>query len=227
MNNLFNNKRVLGISALTFLMVGFCFLGVLQPVQAAAIPVTVVGPDGVSHVINDITILTATTGAGGYKNQGGTAYPGTYQGVSIVTLCNAAGVTLTSGQNVTVHTTGGGEKDSNFTYQQAVEGTNLYPQYKTYTSAGVEQAPPSPVTLIVAYQFANGTALPGSGATRLMIVGPDGYLFDGQGFNGATTVTVANLTSIPEFTSSLILVGFCALAVVSIVALRKRFKTQP
>jgi hypothetical protein len=224
MNYTSRSKHLVGICALTLLVVGFGFFSILQPVQAAAIPVTVIGPDGISHVINDITTLTPTTGAGGYKNQGGTAYSGTYQGVSLFTLCNAAGITIATGQNVTVHTTGGGGKDSNFTYEQAVLGTNISPQYRTYTSAGVEQAPPNPVTLIVAYQFANGTALPGSGTTRLLIVGPDGYLFDGQGFNGATTVTVANSAVIPEFTSSVVLVGFCALAVVSIVVLRKHSK---
>jgi hypothetical protein len=226
MNRLFDNKRIVGICALTLLVVGLGFFSILQSAQAAAIPVTVIGPDGVSHVINDITTLTATTGAGGYKNQGGTAYPGTYQGVSIVTLCTAAGITISSGQNVTVHTTGGGGKDSNFTYQQAVDGTNLYPQYKTYTAAGVEQAPPNPVILILAYQFSNGTALPGSGTTRLMIVGPDGYLFDGQGFNGVTTVTIANSAAIPEFTSGLVIVGLCALAVISVAALRKHSKNH-
>lgn len=153
----------------------------LPPVHAATISIIVVGSDGQSHTISDISALTQTTGWGGYKNQGATLYAGNYQGVSLLTLCNSIGTTLTSNQNVTVFTSGGSGTNITFNYDQVANGLNVGPQYTTYNNVtGAVQVPASTVTLIVAYQFTNGSALPGTGSTRLLIVGPEGLLFQGQ-----------------------------------------------
>lgn len=180
-------KQTTSICILSLLIISATFLFAAPPFVHAAgpLPITVIGADGTPHTINDITTMTPTIGPGGYKNTGSTVFAGTYQGVSLLALCNAIGTNLASYQNVTVQTSGGSGTTITFNYDQVANGINIAPQYTTYNNiTGASQSPTQPVSLIVAYQFANGSALPGTGPTRLMIVGPEGLLFQGPGFAG-------------------------------------------
>jgi len=185
------------ICLLSIIVISAVLFSAALPAHAAAIPITVIDADGVSHPIADITTLTATTGAGGYKTPSGSPNVGTFQGVSLLTLCNSIGTNLESYQNVTVQTSGGSGTTITFNYDQVANGISIAPQYGVYDVNGNLQAPTQPVTLIVAYQQANGTALPGSGTTRLLIVGPEGLLFQGQGLAGVSTITITNVGPVP------------------------------
>jgi hypothetical protein len=169
------------------------------PLTSAAgpIPITVIGSDGVLHPITDITTLTATVGSGGYKSNNQLNW-GNYQGVSLLTLCNSIGSNLQSYQNITVGTSGGSGTNITFSYDQVTNGNNIAPQYSTYSnSTGQVTAPTQPVILIVAYQFANGSALTGTSATRLLIIGPEGLLFQGPGLASVENITITNIASPP------------------------------
>jgi hypothetical protein len=182
------------------LVISFLFAA-LPSTQAAPILVTVIGADGLSHEI-DITTLTATIGSGGYKSNS-QVLVGDFQGVSLFDICNAVGTPFDSYQNVTVGTSGGSGTNTTFNYEQIVNGTNIYPQYNTYNTLGSLQEPPHPVTLLVAYQQTNGTGLPGTGTgTRLIIVGPDSFLFQGPGLAGVVNVTITNVGPVPTPTST-------------------------
>ena len=155
---------------------------------AGPISLVVVGADGTSHTVSDITSLHLTSGSGGYKTDFQNEW-GVYQGASLQTLCDSIGTNLASSQSIAVQTSGG--TTVTFNYEQVVSGTNIYPQYNTYNNiTGILQAPPNPVTLIVAYQFANGSALSG-GATHLVMVGPDGYLLQDIG-SGVEKITITS-----------------------------------
>jgi hypothetical protein len=174
------------------------FFTALPQTKAAPIPITVIGPDGTSYTINDITSVPYTVGSGGYKSNTQLNW-GNYQGISLLAICNSIGTTLADYQNVTVQTSSGATDI--FDYEQVAAGTNISPQYKTYNNVtGAVQAPSQPVTLIVAYQFANGTALPGSSSTRLLIVGPEGLLFPGPGLAGVDNITITNVGAVPTTT---------------------------
>ena len=181
----------------SILIIAASIFAALPPARAAAIPLTIIGSDGSSYPILDIKTLTPTIGSGGYKSNS-QLNAGIYQGVSLLTLCNAPGNPLASYQNVTVATSGGSGTTITFNYEQVANGTSIYPQYNTYNNAtGAATAPTQPVTLIVAYQFANGSALPGTGATRLMIVGPEGLLFVGPGLASVDNITITNVGPVP------------------------------
>lgn len=174
------------------------FFTSLPQTKAAPIPITVVGPDGTYHAITDITSLSYTVGSGGYRSNTQLNW-GNYQGVSLLALCNSIGTPLADYQNVTVQTSSGATVI--FDYEQIATGNNIAPQYKTYNNVtGAVQAPTQPLTLIVAYQFANGTALPGSSSTRLLIVGPEGLLFSGPGLAGVDNITITNVGTVPTTT---------------------------
>jgi hypothetical protein len=176
-------------------------LAAAPPAQATPITIVVIGADGVSHNV-DISAMTATIGAGGYKSNSQLLI-GNFQGVTLLNICNAIGTNLASYQNVTVGTSGGSGNYFTFNYEQVASGTNIYPQYSTYNSStGNLQAPPNPVKLLVAYQQSNGTALPGSATTRLLIVGPDGMLFQGPGLAGVVNVTITNVGTVPTASPS-------------------------
>jgi len=180
------------LSILVIITVTFLFVA-LPPAHAVSgpIPLTIIGPNGTSYPISDITSMTSTSGWGGYYSSASKLFPGNFTGVSLLSLCNSIGTPLTSNENVTVQTTGGSGTSVTFNYVQVADGTSIYPQYSTYNNVtGALQAPTEPVTLIVAYQYANGTALPGSATTRLLIVGPEGLLFQGTGLAGVSNVTI-------------------------------------
>jgi hypothetical protein len=189
--------------SLLLLSAALLFAALPQTSAAGPIPIIIIDADGVSHTINDITTMTSTAGAGGYKSNS-QIQAGDFQGVSLYDLCTAIGTTLANYQNVTVGTTGGSGTNTTFNYEQVASGTNIYPQYNSYNdSTGAVQAPTQPVTLIVAYQQTNGTALPGSGTiTRLLIVGPEGLLFQGPGLAGVVNITITNVGTVPTPTPS-------------------------
>jgi hypothetical protein len=195
------NKLIASISIMSFIIVLITALFSPTPtVQAATpVPITVVVPDGSVYTLSDITdpntILT-TIDWGGYKNTGSQLYSGIYQGVSLATICAIVGFPLQSYQNVTVQTSGGGGTNTTFNYDQAVNGRNLSPQYEVYdNTTGAVTTPSQPLTLIVAYQFQNGTSLPGAGTTsRLMTVGPQGILFQGPGLAGVISLNITNVS---------------------------------
>ncbi len=58
------------ICLLSLLLISAALLFAALPPSSAATPiaVTVIGGDGVSHTINDITTMTPTVGPGGYKS---------------------------------------------------------------------------------------------------------------------------------------------------------------
>ncbi len=195
-----NKKTILQITlSILLLTTATVLLAALHSAQAAdPISITVIGADGVSHPVANITTMTQTVGSGGYKNQGATLYWGNYQGVSLLSLCNSIGTTLQSYQNVTVGTSGGSGTNITFNYDQVANGLTVSEQYATYSNiTGAKTAQTQPVTLIVAYQFANGTAIPGSSSTRLLIVGPEGLLFQGQGMAGVENITITNAGPVP------------------------------
>ena len=191
-------RQALSICLLTLLISTAAAIFAMPTVQAAPISINIIGADGVTHPISDISTLTQTVGSGGYKNQGATLYWGNYQGVSLLTFCNSIGTTLTSNQNITVTTSGGSGTNITFNYDQVANGLYISPQYTTYSNiTGAVTAPTQPVTLLVAYQFSNGTAIPGSGPTRLLIVGPEGLLFQGPGLAGVENITITNNPASP------------------------------
>lgn len=176
-------------------------LAAAPPTLATPITIVVIGTDGVSHNV-DISTMTATIGAGGYKSNSQLLI-GNFQGVTLLNICNAIGTNLASYQNVTVGTSGGSGNNFTFAYEQVASGTNIYPQYSTYNSStGNLQESPNPVKLMVAYQQANGTALPQSASTRLLIVGPDSMLFQGPGLAGVVNVTITNVGTVPTASPS-------------------------
>jgi hypothetical protein len=197
-------KSFLTILFGAFLLIAV-FLNTSIPSATAAgpIPITVIGSDGVSHGISDIAALSTTTGSGGYKSNSQLNW-GVFQGISVLTLCNSIGTNLQSYQNVTVSTSGGSGTNISFNYDQVNNGINIAPQYSTYsnTTGSLVTTQPNPLTLIVAYQFANGTALPGTGSTRLLIVGPDGLLFQGPGMASVENITIYNASPPPTSTPS-------------------------
>jgi len=202
------NRPIIGLCVLSLLAIAILFSSTFLSVHAVdPISVTVVDSSGNSHTINDITSLTPTIDWGGYESTQGALNSAEYEGVSLFNLCNSIGASLTSNQNVTVETTGGGGTNTTFNYAQVAEGTSIYPQYSTYNNVtGALQAPTEPVTLIVAYQYANGSSLNEAQSTRLLIVGPQGLLLQGQGLAGVTTIIISNVqpaaTTSPSPTSS-------------------------
>jgi hypothetical protein len=197
-NKLLKNATILKILTIIILATTLV-ISTLPATQAAGpISISIIGPDGTSYPISDITTMTLTVGSGGYKNQGATLYWGIYQGVSLLSLCNSIGTPLQSYQNVTVGTSGGSGTNITFNYDQVANGITISDQYATYSnSTGTKTPQTQPLTLIVAYQFANGTALPGSGSTRLLIVGPEGLLFQGSGMASVENVTITNVEPAP------------------------------
>jgi hypothetical protein len=192
-------RQALSICLLTLLITSAAAIFSAMPsAQAAAIPINVIGADSVSHPISDIATLTQTVGSGGYKNNQDVLYWGNYKGISLLTLCNSIGTALTSNQNVTVTTSGGSGTNITFNYDQVANGLSISPQYNTYSNiTGTLTAQTQPVTLLVAYQFINGTKIPGSSTTRLLIVGPEGLLFDGTGLAGVENITITNNPASP------------------------------
>ena len=186
------------VLSLLVISAAFIFAALSTAHAAGPIALTVIGPDGSSYPINDITTMTPTVGWGGYYNKAGSLFPGDFQGVSLLALCDSIGTSLASYQNVTVTTSGGSGTNITFDYDQVANGINIAPQYSTYNNVtGSLQSPTAPVTLIVAYQYLNGSALPGTGTTRLFIVGSEGLLFQGTGLAGVTTITITNVGPVP------------------------------
>lgn len=169
-----------------------------QMVKAVSpVAIIVVGPDGSIFNIDDITQIAPVTGWGGYKSNT-KLNSGIYQGVLIETLCEQVGLPLQRYQNVTVQTSGGSGTNTTFNYDQAVNGIDVSPQFTLYdNNTGVAATPTRPVTLIVAYQFENGSALLQSESSRLMIIGPESLLFPGPGLAGVISINITNVSTPP------------------------------
>jgi hypothetical protein len=201
-NNLNKNKIITNMSIMLFLMLLTAALFSTAYLAQATAPeeITVYGPDGLEHslsYINDMSTFIPTINWGGYVLDS-ELYAGEYQGVSLYQLCIVAGYTLEPYQNVTVQTEGDSGANMSFSYVQVAYGFNISPQYTFYdNSTGEETAPLLPLTIIVAYQFANGTALPNNEASRLLMVGPQGLLFEGQNLSAVKSLSITNVGEAP------------------------------
>ncbi|MCW4024600.1 MAG: hypothetical protein NWF01_06150 [Candidatus Bathyarchaeota archaeon] len=196
------NKIITSMSIMLFLMLFTAVLFSTAPLAQATAPeeIIVYGPNGAEHSlsnINDTSTFIPTINWGGYVLDS-ELYAGEYQGVSLYQLCIVAGYTLEPYQNVTVQTEGDDGANMTFSYAQVAYGFNISPQYTVYdNSTGEETTPLLPLTIMVAYQFANGTALPNGEASRLLVVGSQGLLFKGQNLSAVKSLSITNVGEAP------------------------------
>jgi hypothetical protein len=199
------SKLITSIDIFSFTIILTTALFTPTPQVNAVNPVTltIVGPDGTIVTMGDITQYPPTIGWGGYKSNT-QLISGIFEGVSIASLCEQAGFPLQSYQNVTVQTSGGSGTNTTFNFSQVVLGQNVSTQFTLYdNNTGIAAIPTQPVTLMVAYEFANGTLIPGTGGyARLMIVGPESLLFPGPGFAGVISLNITNVAAIPTATTT-------------------------
>jgi len=145
---------------------------------------TVTGPSGTSQTLDNVTIgnLPSYSGYGGFWKNGAPSSYANYTGVPLTTIGNLVGG-INQNTFVDVISTVGGYYDFNFSYSQVVNGiinaTSCADDYPLTTAnlvdAQVNQT--QPITMMLAYEFANGTLIPSShGPLYLTFVGPEGLL---------------------------------------------------
>ena len=164
--------------------------GTTLRVSAQEPSVTVTGYTGTTqtYTLTQLKAMPSVTMYGGYyqPNQN-LINNGNWTGVTLLYLCNQVGG-LTSTCNVTVT----GQGPNEFTYDMVNSGTNFNLQYKTYNNiTGAVQNQTQPITILMAYQN-NGTNLPNNQVPRMVIVGPEGLIYEGSGGRSVTQITVNN-----------------------------------
>ena len=121
---------------------------------------------------------------------------GLYSGVSLLYLCNqVGGIRPTS----TIQITGQNGHIFKFTYDMVANGINFNPTYTTYNNlTGAQQAATQPITIILAYSV-NGTNFPTKWlpAPRLVVVGSEGLLFEGEGGRSINQITLIDTAPPP------------------------------
>lgn len=153
------------------------------------------GTDTITKNEVDILSMPSTSGDGGTrKSSGSISNYGTYQGVSVLYLCNLIGGIDENSLIKAIDVTG--EYITDFTYEQVNDGQG----FTTYNqTTGEEQEATQPLTLILAYSV-NGSELSASdGPLRAVIVGSEGLATSSQLWNKQVT-TIEIVPDIPEYT---------------------------
>lgn len=185
----------------------------LQPVT-----LTLIGGTGtMTKNATDILAMPSTSGLGGTKSASGSiSNYGTYQGVSVLYLCNLVGGIQNGSTIRTVDVTGNYTVD--FTYAQVQNGTG----FNTYNTSGTAVSATQPLTLMLAYSY-NGSELSSSnGPLRAVIVGSEGLVTDGSFWNKQVAKIQIIPPAIPEFTpnTAIILIA-CFVGLTMLVAFKK------
>jgi hypothetical protein len=124
-----------------------------------------------------------------------------YTGVMLTTLCSLVGGV---NQNTFVQVMASDGYNYNFSYVQVVDGiinasscaqVNTLP---TVNQTGQPAVQTQPLTIMLAYQFLNGTFLPSGGPLKNVIVGPEGLLIN-SGKPWVTNVTTVEIWWIGDF----------------------------
>jgi hypothetical protein len=192
-----------------------------MPVYALqAVTLTLTGGTGtITKTEVDIIAMPSTSGQGGTKSGGGSiSNYGTYEGVSVLYLCNLVGGI---DENSVIRTIdASGEYITDFTYEQVNDGQG----FATYNpTTGEAQEATQPLTLILAYSL-NGSELSGSsGPLRAVIVGPEGLLTSSSLWNKQVTQIVI-IPDVPEYT---ILAWIACLAVFTILIVFAKSRNSP
>jgi len=149
-----------------------------------AMSLTVTSPNGTSQTLDNATIgnLSSYSGYGGFWKNGAPNSYANYTGVPLTTLCNLVGG-VNPNTFVDVISTVGSYYDFNFSCTQVVNGiinaTSSGDDYPLTTAnlLDVQVNQTQPITMMLAYEFANGTLIPSShGPLYLTFVGPEGLL---------------------------------------------------
>jgi hypothetical protein len=190
----------------------------LQPVT-----LTLIGSTGTTITKNatEILAMPSVSGLGGTRGSSGTiGNYGTYQGVSLLYLCNLVGGIQNGSTIRTIDVTGNFTAD--FTYEQVQNGTG----FATYSTNGTAVNATQLLTVVIAYSL-NGTELSSSnGPLRAVIVGPEGLASTGSYWNKQIATIQIIPPSIPEFMpdSALALI-LCFMAIATFVAFKKGLTT--
>ena len=181
---------------------------------AAADPIVLtVEHEGVvvkTYTMTDVQALTAYAGYAGFLTTGGAVHgPDPVTGVSLVTVLQDAGFTMTSGQSVDVHADDGFGKT--FGYDLVVNGAG-YGMFNATTQAS--ETPSEPLAAILVYQR-NGVALlpfdathpDGEGPLRFYMAQADDENQVMEGSDSVKGVSILNLRDQPVTDWKLKLVG--------------------
>jgi hypothetical protein len=191
----------------------------LQPVT-----LTLIGGSGTNLTRNETEMLSmpSTTGIGGTKGSGGNVNNvGTYQGVSLLYLCNLVGGIQNGSIIRTIDVTGTFSVDFNYTQVQNGVGFNTY-----NATGGAALNATQPLTVIVAYSY-NGSDLSSSnGPLRMGILSPEGLVTDGSLWNKQVAKIQIIPPAVPEFApDSALIVIACFVALTMFVAFKKGLNT--
>ena len=136
---------------------------------------TVVASNGTKITLTskELAKMSTMTYLGGSRRSNGEIVNvGTYTGVKLYDVCSLVGIS--SGNIVTVKASD--DYTSTYSYDQVANGSG----FNTYDSIGSSVAATHPLYLILAYWF-NGTGLDSdSGPLKVMIVGQDGLITNGN-----------------------------------------------
>ena len=177
------------------------------------------GTDTITKDETDILAMPSTSGDGGTrKSSGSISNYGTYEGVSVLYLCNLIGGIDENSLIKAIDVSG--EYSVDFTYEQVNDGQG----FTTYNpTTGEEQEATQPLTLILAYSL-NGSELEaGTGPLRVAIVGSEGLATTSSLWN-KEVATIEIIPDIPEYT---ILAWIACLAGFTIVIVFAESRKSP
>jgi hypothetical protein len=167
-----------GMSGLGSKLCAFKYSEPLPPMN-----LTVVGSEGAAQTLNETGIGDMST----YSGVGGCfkvspripQWYANYTGVPLTTLCSLVGDVT---ENTFVQVIASDGFNCNFSYTQVVDGIVNVPScaynynLTTVDLTDTEVPQTQPITMMLAYQFVNGTFLPSNGPLFLTFVGPEGLL---------------------------------------------------
>ncbi len=190
------NKRGVFVICIMMALIAMPIAATMQAYALQPVTLTIIGDMGtITKNEANILAMPSTTGQGATRGSSGSiSNVGTYQGVSVMYLCNLVGGI---GPNYTIRTIDvTGNYIVDFTYAQVHDGTG----FTTYNpTTGAEQAPTQPLTLILAYSVNGSELSSSSGPLRAVIVGSEGLATSSQLWN-KQVATVQLIPDIPEYT---------------------------